>query len=251
MEIGVTNSAGSAWVSGMKYTNKKVKAKSFNIFKADKSIKFGSLAAGTYYYRIWVHDANGAHMILNHNFNVIKPISSSTPSSLKDKFVAQALSYEGKPASYFGFSGAWCAKFISYCSKKAGADSKINANMTTAYDISKDTVDNKGGLITFVDSECYNERVSERMFNSPRVYYNASYAPRKGDLLIVFNSSKTNDGKYYHHTFRHIGIVYADDSYWQDGFSTIEGNMGNKVTKYTKRGTFSGERIGAFVTPAW
>ena len=38
VEIGVTNSAGSAWVSGMKYTNKKVKAKLFNIFKAFRKI---------------------------------------------------------------------------------------------------------------------------------------------------------------------------------------------------------------------
>ncbi len=74
VEVGIVKDG--KWVSGC-YANKYPKSRSFNIFTADSSIAFGNLAPGTYYYRIWAHDANGGRKVLDHKFVV----SSTTATS--------------------------------------------------------------------------------------------------------------------------------------------------------------------------
>ncbi|MBP3223407.1 MAG: family 10 glycosylhydrolase [Actinomycetaceae bacterium] len=71
VEIGVVSKNTANWVSGVKYDNAKLNTYSFSIAQADNYIKFGKLAKGSYYYRIWVHTSDGkAKMILNKGFTV-------------------------------------------------------------------------------------------------------------------------------------------------------------------------------------
>ena len=77
VEVGVVSDKTKGWVSGAKYDNKSVNAKTFDLTKADASVKFGSLAAGKYYYRIWVHPKGGAaKMLLNQSFTVNKSVAA-------------------------------------------------------------------------------------------------------------------------------------------------------------------------------
>lgn len=69
VEIGIVKKSSGKWTK-YKY-DKKVNAKSFNIKKADSKLKFGKLAAGEYYYRIYAHTSDKkAHLLLNKPFTV-------------------------------------------------------------------------------------------------------------------------------------------------------------------------------------
>ena len=99
IEVGIVNSSGK-WTS-YKYDNKKVNAKSFNLSKADKKLKFGKLAEGIYYYRIYVHTADGkTHTVLDQKFTVKTPrpvVSDCTqPDELK---IGKGFSLKGKITS--------------------------------------------------------------------------------------------------------------------------------------------------------
>lgn len=69
VEIGIVNAKTGKYV--YHYDNKKVSgAKTFAIVKADSAMMFRKLPAGSYYYRIWAWDKNGAHKIMNKSFAV-------------------------------------------------------------------------------------------------------------------------------------------------------------------------------------
>jgi uncharacterized protein (DUF2141 family) len=71
VEIGIVKASTNKWTS-YKYDNKKVNAKSFNIKKASKKLKFNKLAPGKYYYRIYVHFKGDkkVKVLLNKAFTV-------------------------------------------------------------------------------------------------------------------------------------------------------------------------------------
>ena len=75
IEVGIVNSSDK-WTS-YKYDNKKVNAKTFDLKKADSSLRFGKLKEGTYYYRIYVHtEDDKVTTLLNKKFTV----STSKPT---------------------------------------------------------------------------------------------------------------------------------------------------------------------------
>ncbi len=53
-------------------------AKSYNVSKLDAKIKFGSLSAGTYTYRVTAKDAKQTSTLVNRQFEVVKKPSTST-----------------------------------------------------------------------------------------------------------------------------------------------------------------------------
>ena len=53
-----------------KYDKKGLGKTTFDIHQADKAMTFRKLPKGTYYYRIWAHDENGAHKIHDNQFTV-------------------------------------------------------------------------------------------------------------------------------------------------------------------------------------
>ena len=81
VEIGVVDS-NNRWTA-QKYDNPAVNATSFDIAKADPSIRFGKLAAGTYKYRIYAHTRDGkVHIVLNKAFTV-RRAATTTKTSVK------------------------------------------------------------------------------------------------------------------------------------------------------------------------
>lgn len=72
VEIGVVNSAGDKWIT--KY-DKKISSNKFNISVADPYVKFGTLSAGTYKYRVYAHINKRVYTLRNQSFTVkSKPI---------------------------------------------------------------------------------------------------------------------------------------------------------------------------------
>lgn len=69
VEVGIVSASTKRYV--YHYDNRKVNgAKWFNIHNADATMQFRKLGKGTYYYRIWAWDKNGANMVLNKKFTV-------------------------------------------------------------------------------------------------------------------------------------------------------------------------------------
>lgn len=69
VEVGIVSKKTKRYV--YHYDNKKVSgAKWFDLHKADSTMQFRKLPAGSYYYRVWAWDQNGAHMVLNKSFTV-------------------------------------------------------------------------------------------------------------------------------------------------------------------------------------
>lgn len=68
VEVGIVDSTGRKYV--YHYDRKALSVTAFNIVAADQAMKFRYLAKGTYYFRIWAWDANGAHKVLDKKFTV-------------------------------------------------------------------------------------------------------------------------------------------------------------------------------------
>ncbi|MBR0374867.1 MAG: hypothetical protein IJH91_10135, partial [Mogibacterium sp.] len=99
VEIGVVDKSTKKWTAE-KYDNKNVDAKTFNVAKADSSIVFGNLPKGKYSYRIYVHTASGAQLVLDKEFTIeavsIKLSDGNYPTTL-DK--GKGFSIKGKITS--------------------------------------------------------------------------------------------------------------------------------------------------------
>ncbi len=168
----------------------------------------------------------------------------------KDSLIAHAKSHLGDKYNTFNdrsaFTTDWCAQFIQHCSAKAGLSAKIpTSGCSTPNDMAYNVVDKKGGKITFVNKNFYNNKKGN-FAASNRVSYNTNYKPRKGDLIIF-----SSDASYW---WTHIGIVTADSSYPLKNVNTIEGNTGNdswtkSVVATKTRTSEAGFYIVAYVTP--
>lgn len=97
VEIGIVKASTNKWTK-YKYNNKKVKAKTFNIKRAASKLKFNKLAAGEYYYRIYVHTKGSVRLLMNQKFTVKKKVKKqATVSNDKDKVVISDYNY---PTNY-------------------------------------------------------------------------------------------------------------------------------------------------------
>ena len=132
----------------------------------------------------------------------------------KAAMVNEANSCLGKKGSSLGLKGEWCAQFIYYCAKKSGNSSNIGSSATVGT-MAKQTVNKKGGTITFVNYAAY--KATKNRFKKSRVRYVPNYKPRKGDLYI--QKGKDKGDKF----FAHIGLV-TKDSKKKSVITTIEGN---------------------------
>lgn len=146
---------------------------------------------------------------------------------------------------YSGFYSEWCAWFVTNCAKQTGSGSKVGASIYVN-DLAYQTVNWKGGKITFVNKHFYKGK--RFFFRSKGRTLNTEYKPRKGDLIIY-----SKDGKFW---WTHVGLVREDHDNPLKGVPTIEGNTANN--NFTKalvaervRTSRKGFRIVAYITPKY
>ena len=83
VQVGIVNKKTGKW--RFKYTKKKVNRKTFNIRKADKTLRFGKLKEGSYYYRIIVQlKGKKSKVILNNEFAVVDSRAESVSLTIPD-----------------------------------------------------------------------------------------------------------------------------------------------------------------------
>ena len=143
-------------------------------------------------------------------------------TNLDSSLGREMLSYAGQS----GYSGAWCAVFVSACAAKAGILNEVIASDTYAIEVQRKTVDYYGG----------------EWIEGPAVNGGAAVTPMPGDL-ITFGWSTDYTG--YEHA-SHIGIV----EYVEDGrVHTIEGNTSGQSKR--KDYDLAYECINMYVRPNW
>lgn len=158
----------------------------------------------------------------------------------------------GKSKRQLGLSGEWCASFVYYCAKNSGNASKVG-NSAYVGTQAEQTVNSKGGTITFVNKAAYN--ACKKRFNSSRCKYNPNYVPKAGDLYI----QKGEDlGDQY---FAHVGVVRKKSTKSTVAY-TVEGNTSCSDGKHSdfyyveyktrNKNNFSAPYgFSAFVTPKY
>ena len=78
VEVGVVDADTNAWVDGCRYEKEDIGKRSFDISKADASVKFSGLKAGTYRYRIYAHTKSGGVVaLMNQTFQVKESASAA------------------------------------------------------------------------------------------------------------------------------------------------------------------------------
>ncbi len=172
-----------------------------------------------------------------------------------NKLAMYANNLIGKSKTDLGLTGEWCARFVYYCASKTGLKDKIGNNIYAGKQATQ-TVNEKGGKITFVDKKYYEANKS--LFNSNRCTYNKQYRPQSGDLLLFGEDEihatgmplgKEFKGKLI---FSHVGIVLSAKSTFD--VTTIEGNTSCDDKKHTKyknveRKSRKSQRGGNWIAP--
>jgi len=100
--IGVVSKSTGNWTA-QKYVAENINAKTFDINKADMTIKFGQLSKGDYYYRINVGlKGEGQKRVLNKQFNVYENSAGSTGSTSTTTPTSDGIKLSGcnSPATY-------------------------------------------------------------------------------------------------------------------------------------------------------
>lgn len=158
--------------------------------------------------------------------SLVMEADAASASSLAD----YAYSVKGKSKKELSISAKdWCAAFVAHCASKTNCASKIGSHAVVGV-LARQTVNQKGGRITFVNKTYYKKDNS--LFKSSRCLYDAEYIPQKGDLIIYGNGEyhppKSDLGNAFNNKLMlaHIGIVYSDRKYNSNDFVkyTIEGN---------------------------
>lgn len=169
-----------------------------------------------------------------------------------DSMTSFANKCAGKSKPQLGLSGEWCASFVYYCAKNSGNAGKIG-NSAYVGTQAEQTVNSKGGTITFVNKAAYN--ACKNRFTSGRCKYNPNYVPKAGDLYI----QKGEDlGDQY---FAHVGIVRKNSTKSTVAY-TVEGNTSCSDGKHSdfyyveyktrNKNNFSAPYgFSAFVTPKY
>ncbi len=100
VKVGVKDVDTGEWVDTATVTKYLSGKTSFSISTVDSSIKFGSLPAGTYTYRVWAKDINGnSKTLVCETFTV----TESTTTAVDDSDYEAYLLAQGFPESYIPF----------------------------------------------------------------------------------------------------------------------------------------------------
>ena len=185
VEVGIVSRSTGKWV--IKYSKKNINKKTFRLVKADKKLKFGTLKAGKYYYRINVKlKGKKKKRILNKKFTVVDKSKKSSSGS------------KSKSASDSDVEVIKVEDTGSDTGKDSSKDSSKESNKDSS-DSSKDS-----STSAVVNSNANPPEVKLSGFKSPvkTFYVGRAFTP-KG---IVTSSSKIKKVE--------VGIVFAPTNKW-------------------------------------
>ena len=243
--VGVYNSNGKATAQ---VKTVKPNATSYNINKVDNNIKFGSLSAGTYYFKVIAKDASGGKekVLVNNQFTVKKPPEPTQTKTMSSSFANSVYSVAHnqkgmKHSRYTGYKTApewceWCGYYarwvLNEAYKQMGKNSKDYIpydSMTGACNIHDQFKTGKyGGYYNFTNWE-YDGSAGKKTSNL------SSCKPKVGDIILVETNGDIDDGP------DHIAIVikaYSDGSFIaSEGNTTYSDNNKSFVSehKYVKK----------------
>ena len=126
VEIGVVSKSTDQYVSGFYFSRTGLSTNTYDIAEADSALKFGSLPAGSYFYRITAYDAAGAEQVLNKEFTV----TAAQPAVSTDTG-KRGWKYEGGEWYYYRSNGTvltngWVKDSRGWC--YAGDNGKLIRN---------------------------------------------------------------------------------------------------------------------------
>lgn len=158
-----------------------------------------------------------------------------------DDVITVAAAQIGKTKSDFGWTVDWCAYFVSWAGKKAGANYPSSL-MGTGRTLTDWFVNNKAGTFYYFRQENYDHLLKQnknlKNLNLCVKSDRSSFTPVKGDIVLYrWNSAEANIN------WSHVGFV---ESYSGGKLKTIEGNVSDKVQRCTR--SFNNEVIG-FIRP--
>lgn len=189
VEIGIVSRSTGKWV--IKYSKKNINKKTFSIYKADKKLKFGTLKAGKYYYRIYVKlKGKKKKRILNRKFTVID--SSGGSKTVSKTGTDKETGTAENTAANTGTDN-------DNGSKDTASDSSKN----TSGDSNKDTTSNSSTAST--KSKGNPPEITLSGFKSPKSYSVGKEFMPKG---IVTCSKKIKKVE--------VGIVFAPTNKWTE-----------------------------------
>lgn len=176
-------------------------------------------------------------------FSLVVPVSAAANTNYTltgnqaEDIVRVAMAQKGQTKSQLGYKNDWCAYFVCWAGRTAGADFP-QSDLGYPVDIARWFVNNgKGTFYCFRDGN-YNDIIKRGVTQPNNIVRTTreSFAPKKGDLICYLWSYHV--GTY---NWSHIGIVTAD--YTGNGLvSTVEGNVGNRVGTFNQR--YNSEVIG-------
>ena len=151
--------------------------------------------------------------------------SGSGSQTGKELFVsvAETEATNSRTKSYYGFSGAWCAAFVSWCADQANIPTNQIVRTSTAGPGLFSDYGRYGKIFYFKYTDNMKNWGDSYLLNVGFQVDRSSFVPQRGDL-IFFN---WNDSSY---DFDHVGIVTGVDGnevYYVDG----NGGNGNVVAK--------------------
>lgn len=262
VEVGIAKDKNN-WTK-YKYDNKKVNARTFDLKRADSTLKFGKLKKGTYYYRVYAHTSDGKiHTVLSRKFKVKKSGSKKVGASISGVASPSAI-YEGKGFNIKGKIKA--SKKIK--SVKVGV---TYANGTwTSVKYTKKKINAKSFNIKKVDSKIkfgklaegnYKFRVDVTTTGGTKTLVNKSFSVRAADKTKTANvetggvtsmpSKMTTELKIVSDSS--AGKALSDDVVTMTGYNAPSNYKVGQV--FTPRGTITSKEditrveIGIIFTP--
>ncbi len=129
-----------------------------------------------------------------------------------------------KYGDYFGYQGAWCGAFISWCARTAG--------------ISQNVIPTNFSSTAIME----HYKALGRFHLSPS-YGGESYLPKKGDIVIFTSFNPDNRSK---DNIEHVGLVLEATS---TTVTCVEGNCPDEVASYTRKYIDNNCFIVGFASP--
>ncbi len=239
VEVGIAKDKNN-WTK-YKYDNKKVNARTFDLKRADSTLKFGKLKKGTYYYRVYAHTSDGkVHTVLNKKFKVKKSSGKKVGVSISGVSAPFAIA-EGKGFNIRG-------KIKSSKKIKSVKVGVTYANGTwTSVKYTKKKINAKSFNIKKVDSKIkfgklaegsYKFRVDVTTTGGTKTLVNKDFV-----VNCTYSGTESNGFSNGSGAGKEVQVITEDTS----ANRALDGNDSIKLINFKKPGNY---KVGGVFTPS-